>query len=94
MIAIDTYSRLPVASAGFLGTVDDIIPELDRTGQQLGYPDEISIDPGFKFSTPALREWGVQRGISQAARQTERTKMIVARPPQQEPRAPAAWRCA
>jgi hypothetical protein len=62
MIAIDAYSRLPVTAASS-ATADHIAAELDRAGQRLGYPEEIWIDPGFEFSTPALKEWGVQRGI-------------------------------
>jgi hypothetical protein len=64
MIAIDACTRLPVViGAATSGSVDDFVAKLDRAGQEIGYPEEVWIDPGFALSTPALKEWGVQRGI-------------------------------
>ena len=63
MLAVDAHTHLPVAAAGTRSTVDDFVTELDRTGMQIGYPEEINIDPGFEFSMPTLKKWGTQLGI-------------------------------
>jgi hypothetical protein len=62
-IAVDPYSRLAVASAGFEAP-GDIRAMLERACADSGCPDEVWIDHGFKFSSAAIEEWGTQHSVA------------------------------
>jgi hypothetical protein len=62
-IVVDRSSRLLVASAALIVS-DDIRTILEKASGDLGYPDEVWIDQGFRFSSAAVEEWGMQHSIA------------------------------
>ena len=61
-IAVDMKTRLIVATKVF-ENAGDIVAMLDEACTRSGFPDEIWVDSGFKFSSSSIEEWGTQRAV-------------------------------
>jgi hypothetical protein len=64
VIVIDIYTRLVCACTVTRGSVGDVAATLNDVCELSEYPEALWIDRGFKFTSTALDEWGVQHNVA------------------------------